>query len=211
MKYHIIPVTDFNQNCSLVWCKQTKEAAIVDPGGETKKIIYQIKNLDIFVKKIFLTHGHIDHVGSARELSLIYKIPVIGPHKNEKTLLDELPNQCLMFGVDTIAPLIPDMWLSDGDIVHVGKLSFSVIHCPGHSPGHIILWNKINNFVLSGDILFRGSIGRTDLPGGNKQTLMKSIYKFMDLLSDNTIFLPGHGSISTIGNERHNNPFLLVN
>lgn len=208
MKYHIMPVTEFQQNCLLVWCEQTREAALVDPGGEAQQLIHNVTAFGVTIKQVLLTHGHLDHVGAASELAAFYGVPIVGPHRDEKPLLDNLPSQCQMFGVENISPFIPDSWLSDGNTVSVGKLDFSVLHCPGHSPGHIVLWNKTAKLILMGDVIFKGSIGRTDLPGGNMQTLMRSIHHQLMPLADDIAFVSGHGPMSTIGNERYTNPFL---
>lgn len=201
-------VTAFSQNCLLVWCKQTKEAALVDPGGEAQRLSHNVATLGVTVKQILLTHGHLDHVGAASELAAFYGVPIVGPHRDEKPLLDNLPSQCQIFGMESISPLTPNSWLSDGDTVNIGKLAFSALHCPGHSPGHVVLWNKDAKFILMGDVLFKGSIGRTDLPGGNMQTLMRSIRCQLMPLADDIIFVSGHGPMSTLGHEWRTNPFL---
>lgn len=210
MKYFIIPVTLFKQNCSLIWCKKTKKTLILDPGGEEKKIIKIIKEMELNVKKILLTHGHADHVGAAFALSRYYDIPIIGPHKNDEDLLNKLPQQCKAFNLENVLPFKPNKWLKNKEKIRIGNIFFEVIHCPGHSPGHVIFWNKKNKFILMGDIIFKGSIGRTDLPGGDKDTLIKSIYNNILNLPDNTIFLPGHGPISNLKEEKNNNPFLNI-
>lgn len=208
MQYHIMPVTMFNQNCSLVWCEQTGEAALVDPGGEPHLVCQQVNSFGVTVKQILLTHGHLDHVGAAEELALYYSVPIIGPHQNDKLLLENLPGQCQMFNMKCIPPILPNSWLLDGEKINVGNETFKVLHCPGHSPGHVVFWNKIRKFILIGDVLFKGSIGRTDLPGGNKATLMHSIHHRIMLLEHDITFLPGHGPISTLAYEQHTNPFL---
>ncbi|MBX4181126.1 MBL fold metallo-hydrolase [Sodalis sp. CWE] len=208
MEYFVIPVTAFNQNCSLVWCKETGNAVIVDPGGEAKRLQKKIAMLEIVVKEIWLTHGHLDHVGAASELAKFYKVPIIGPHHNEKILMTSLPWQCQIFGMKIIQPLLPDRWLQNGEILKIGKTSFHVLHCPGHSPGHVVFWNKEKKFILMGDVLFNGRIGCTNLPGGNISTLLESIHRQILPLEDSTVFLPGHGLESTLGNERKTNPFL---
>ncbi|OZI14503.1 MBL fold metallo-hydrolase [Sodalis-like symbiont of Philaenus spumarius] len=208
MKYHIMPVTAFSQNCSLVWCEQTGDAALVDPGGEAQRLSQEVATLGVTVKEIWLTHGHLDHVGAASELAAFYDVPIVGPHCDEKPLLASLPGQCQMFGVKTIPPLMPDRWLADGATLSMGKLSFHVLHCPGHSPGHVVFWNKATKFILMGDVLFNGGIGRADLPGGDMPTLMRSIYYQLMPLADDIAFLPGHGRMSTLGHEWRTNPFL---
>lgn len=208
MKYHIMPVTKFSQNCSLVWCEQVGEAALVDPGGDANWLRQEVAAQGVTVKAIWLTHCHIDHVGAANELATFYHVPIIGSHRNDETIIASIPYQCQMFGIERIQPLIPNRWLTDGTTVSVGKLSFEVLHCPGHSPGHVVFWNKLAKFILMGDVLFNGSIGRTDLPGGDLATLMHSINYRLLPLADDITFLPGHGPMSTIGHERHTNPFL---
>ncbi|SNC58914.1 MBL fold metallo-hydrolase [Sodalis endosymbiont of Henestaris halophilus] len=208
MKYHIIPVTAFCQNCSLVWCEQTREAVLVDPGGDSLRLRQEVALRGVTIRQIWLTHGHLDHVGAAKKLATLYHVPIIGPHCKDKLLLAGLPRQCQMFGVKHIPPFIPDQWLTDGDTVNVGTLLFNILHCPGHSPGHVVFLNKANKFILMGDVLFNGSIGRTDLLGGDLSTLMQSIYNKIILLADDITFLPGHGPLSTIGHERRTNPFL---
>ncbi|WHL25263.1 MAG: MBL fold metallo-hydrolase [Candidatus Blochmannia vicinus] len=212
MQYHIVPVTSFNQNCSIIWCEITHEAALVDPGGETNKIRSEVDKLDVKIVKILLTHGHIDHVGSAVELKKYYNVPIIGPNKADQILLDSLIVQCNMLGVDIpnkTVSVVPDFWLKDGDIVQVGYEVFHVLHCPGHSPGHVVYWNKIQKFIIMGDVLFKENIGRTDLPGGNIVSLINSIKNKLFPLGDDIIFLPGHGAQSTIGHERVNNAFIV--
>ncbi|WP_331828158.1 MBL fold metallo-hydrolase [Candidatus Blochmannia sp. SNP] len=213
MQYHIIPVTSFNQNCSIIWCEITHEAALVDPGGDTNKIRSEVNNLDVKIVKILLTHGHIDHVGSAVELKEYYSVPIIGPNKADQILLDSLVLQCNMLGVDVpnnTVTVVPDFWLKDGDMVQVGYEIFNVLHCPGHSPGHVVYWNKIQKFIIMGDVLFKENIGRTDLPGGDIKTLINSIKNKLFLLGDDITFLPGHGAQSTIGHERLNNTFVGI-
>ncbi|URJ31135.1 MBL fold metallo-hydrolase [Blochmannia endosymbiont of Camponotus sp.] len=213
MRYRIVPVTSFNQNCSIIWCEITHEAALVDPGGESNKLRAEVDKLDVKIGKILLTHGHIDHVGSAVELKKYYSVPIIGPHKADQILLDSLILQCNMLGVEDIpndtTAVVPDFWLKDGDIVQVGNEVFNVLHCPGHSPGHVVYWNKTQKFIIMGDVLFKENIGRTDLPGGNITALINSIKNKLFSLGDDIIFLPGHGSQSTIGHERVNNTFIV--
>lgn len=210
MKYCIVPVTSFNQNCSIIWCEISNDAMIVDPGGEKEKLFKIIDKLKIKIKKIILTHGHIDHVGDAYDLKKYYNVPIIGPNQNDQFLLNNLFLQSKIMCLDTILNLkiVPDFWLKDKDCIQIGREIFTVLHCPGHSPGHIVLWNKIRKFIIMGDVLFKNSIGRTDLPGGNIKILIKSIKMKLLPLGDDVKFLPGHGPSSTIGYERINNPFL---
>ncbi|AFP85468.1 Zn-dependent hydrolase, glyoxylase [secondary endosymbiont of Heteropsylla cubana] len=209
MKYHIILVTPFKQNCTLVWCEKTGDAVLIDPGGEANVLSQVVKKIGVAITEIWLTHGHLDHVGAAIELAKFYDVPIIGPHPDDEPLLAKLPEQCQMFGLDTIiTPFKPTRWLMNGCRLHLGCLSFYVLHCPGHSPGHVVFWNKSKKFIFMGDVLFNGSIGRTDLPGGDLDTLIKSIRNQLLLLSNDIVFLPGHGPKSTLGYERWNNPFL---
>lgn len=210
MKYYIVPVTSFNQNCSIVWCEISNEAILVDPGGNVEKLYKIIHNLKVKIKKIVLTHGHIDHIQEANTLRKYYQIPIIGPNKGDQFLLNDLVTQCQLLGLNkpTDSSIVPDIWLQDKDIIQIGCETFTVLHCPGHSPGHIVLWNKASKFIIMGDVLFKNNIGRTDLPGGNFLTLIKTIKYKLISLGDDIIFLPGHGEMSSIGNERKNNPFL---
>ncbi|AIN47326.1 MBL fold metallo-hydrolase [Candidatus Palibaumannia cicadellinicola] len=208
MQYHIMPVTAFNQNCSLIWCDQVKEAALVDPGGDARRLCLEINKFHVTITQILLTHGHLDHVGASQALAQHYSVPIIGPHSADKPLFENLPGQCKMFGVPVIDSFLPHRWLNNGEIIKVGMESYHVLHCPGHSPGHVVLWNKVNRFILMGDVLFRNAIGRTDLPGGNAQILMRSIHNQLLPLADDIVFLPGHGPMSTIGRERCSNLFL---
>jgi len=208
MKYHIIPVTSFSQNCSLVWCEKTGDAALVDPGGEAAKIIGEVAAKDVKVKQIMLTHGHLDHVGAAAELAAHYGVPIVGPHSEDSFLFEALPEQSRMFGLEDCQPFTPDQWLSQGDVVRVGEERFEVLHCPGHTPGHIVFYNRNAQLILMGDVLFRGGVGRSDFPRGSHQALMHSIRSQIMPLGDDIAFIPGHGATSTLGYERLTNPFL---
>lgn len=208
MKYHIIPVTDFAQNCSVVWCEQTGDAALIDPGGNAAKIEQQVAALPVKIVKILLTHGHLDHVGAAQQLAALWQVPIIGPHPLDKFLLDSLPTQSRMFGLPDCAAFTPDHWLEEGEQVRVGNDSWSVLHCPGHTPGHLVFLNQAARFILMGDVLFKGGVGRTDFPQGDHQALIRSIKEKLLPLGDDIHFLPGHGPMSTLGHERLTNPFL---
>ncbi|UDG79967.1 MBL fold metallo-hydrolase [Candidatus Steffania adelgidicola] len=208
MKYHIIPVTSFKQNCSILWCQETGKAALIDPGGEAFRLRQEVSALGVTVQQIWITHGHLDHVGAASELAAFYRVPIIGPHYEDKPLLQNLPGQCQLFGMEFITPLIPDHWLIDRVMLSLGKLLFTVLHCPGHSPGHVVFWNQAEKFIFMGDVLFKNGIGRTDLPGGNIKTLMHSINYQLMPLADDIVFLPGHGLMSTLGDERRNQSIL---
>lgn len=208
MKYKIIPVTAFKQNCSLVWCENTCEAALVDPGGEADKLIDEIKQQKLIVSQILLTHGHLDHVGAAAELAQRLHVPINGPSIEDNFLLSELPAHSRMFGFEECQPFTPDRWLQEDDQISIGNMCFTVLHCPGHTPGHIVFINHEASFALVGDVIFNGSVGRSDFPRGDHQQLIDSIRNKLLPLGDNITFIPGHGAISTFGNERKNNPFI---
>ncbi|WP_413734460.1 MBL fold metallo-hydrolase [Sodalis sp. RH21] len=208
MKYHIIPVTDFSQNCTLVWCDKTGEAALVDPGGEAARLISEVAQRPVTIKQILLTHGHLDHVGAAAELAAHYGVPIVGPHQEDAFLLAGLPEQSRMFGLEDCQPFTPDRWLAEGDEVSVGEERFEVLHCPGHTPGHIVFYNQDAHIILMGDVLFYGGVGRSDFPRGNHQDLISSIRTKLLPLGDDIAFIPGHGPMSTLGHERQTNPFL---
>jgi glyoxylase-like metal-dependent hydrolase (beta-lactamase superfamily II) len=203
----IIPVTPFQQNCTLLWCEKTKKAAVVDPGGDLDRIRQAIAQSGVIVEKIVLTHGHIDHAGGAAELKEDLGVPIEGPHEADGLLLQQLPEQGRAFGFEARV-VIPDRWLHEGDTVSVGDLTLDVLHCPGHSPGSIVLVSSQQRFALVGDVLFQGSVGRTDLPGGDGRALIRSIKEKLLPLGDDITFICGHGPMSTIGQERQTNPFL---
>lgn len=208
MNYHIIPVTAFAQNCSVIWCEATRESALVDPGGDADKILAALAQLGLTPSQILLTHGHLDHVGAAAELAAQLNIPIIGPHKLDAFWLDALPVQSQMFGLDECAPLTPDRWLEEGDSVQVGDIQLEVLHTPGHTPGHIVFFDRAGRLLVSGDVIFRGGVGRSDFPQGSHQDLIAAIKNKLLPLGDEVTFLPGHGEISTLGHERVSNPFL---
>ncbi|ABN62221.1 MBL fold metallo-hydrolase [Shewanella baltica] len=208
MKYQIIPVTPFQQNCSLIWCEKTKRAAVVDPGGNIDRIQNEVTKLGLVLDKIILTHGHIDHVGGAKALAQATNVPIIGPHIADKFWIDNLPKQSQNFGFPHCDAFEPDQYLQDGDNVQVGEQSLSVLHCPGHTPGHIALFSAQSKLAWVGDILFRSSIGRTDFPQSNHQDLIHSITEKLWPLGVDVEFIPGHGPISTFGEEREHNPFV---
>ena len=208
LKVLLVPVTPFQQNCSLVIDEDTMAAAVVDPGGDVARIQEAIAKAGVTVEKILLTHGHIDHAGGAAELAGKLGVKIEGPHKDDKFLLDNLPQSGARFGMLEARVVTPDRWLEDGNEVRVGGLSFSIITAPGHSPGSVVYFNADHKFALMGDVLFQGSIGRTDLPGGNHETLLASIREKVFPLGDDVVFLPGHGGASRIGEERRSNPFL---
>jgi len=204
----IIPVTPFQQNCTLLWCEATKRAVVIDPGGDLPDIARAIAQTAVTVEKIWLTHGHIDHVGGAAELKAKLNVPIEGPHRNDLFLLENVVESARMFGISNAANVTPDRWLDEGDQVEIGELTFDILHCPGHSPGSVAFINADQHLAIVGDVLFAGSIGRTDLPGGSHQQLLKSIRDKLLPLEDNVTVLSGHGPVTTIGRERATNPFI---
>ena len=204
----IIPVTLFEQNCTLLWCTATRRAVVIDPGGDVPKIQEAIKRANVTVEKIWLTHGHIDHVGGADELRDALKVEIEGPHVADKFLLDNVVSSGERFGMTGVRDFAPDRWLEEGNQVSIGELTFDILHCPGHSPGSLVYFSKLLRFAHVGDVLFNGSVGRTDLPGGNHATLIRSIKEKLLPLGDDVGFICGHGPGSSIGQERMTNPFL---
>ncbi|WP_426445161.1 MBL fold metallo-hydrolase [Siccibacter colletis] len=208
MNYHIIPVTAFAQNCSLIWCEETQQAALVDPGGDAARIKQEVAGKPVTVTQILLTHGHLDHVGAAAELAQHYNVPVIGPQKEDEFWLQGLPDQSRMFGLEECQPLTPDRWLEEGDSVVLGNITLEVLHCPGHTPGHIVFFDRASRLLVSGDVVFKGGVGRSDFPRGDHGQLIDAIKRKLLPLGDDVTFIPGHGPMSTLGYERLHNPFL---
>jgi hydroxyacylglutathione hydrolase len=217
-KLTVVPVTPYQQNCSILLCTTTNRLAVIDPGGDVTRIRDALGKVGGTPEKILITHGHIDHAGAAAELALALGVPVEGPHRADKPLLDTLPQTGAAMGVPGSRALAPDRWLEEGDMVRVGALEFDVLHCPGHSPGSVVLvWRRpsaaagespAQGFAFMGDVLFRGSVGRTDLPGGSHDALIAAIRTKTLPLGDDVAFLPGHGPMSTVGEERVSNPFI---
>ena len=208
MKIVVIPVTPYQQNCSLVICEETKTAAIVDPGGESERILSAIKNHQVTVDKIILTHGHLDHVGGTEALLKTLKVPVIGPEKEDAFWMEQLEAQSTMFNFPRTPSFLPTKWLEEGDVVEVGNIKLQVLHIPGHTPGHIALYDAASQQVIVGDILFNGAIGRSDFPRGNHKQLTTGIKQKLLTLPEETVVFPGHGPTTTIGREKVSNPYL---
>lgn len=204
----IVPVTPFQQNCTIIWDETTMRGAVVDPGGDLPYIRRAIEQSGARIEKIILTHGHIDHAGCAAELAEELGVPIEGPHIEDKDLLDKLTESARLFGMGGVRNVTPDRWLDEGDTVTIGGATFDVYHCPGHSPGSVVLVNKEARFALVGDVLFQGSVGRTDLPRGSHEQLIASIVEKLLPLGDDIAFICGHGPMSTFGQERSFNPFL---
>jgi glyoxylase-like metal-dependent hydrolase (beta-lactamase superfamily II) len=209
LKVTVVPVTPFQQNCSIVACTATNRAAIVDPGGDVAQIRSAIDQLKVTPEKILLTHGHLDHAGGAAELAEALSLPIEGPDERDLFLLSNLESQGARFGISDLRNVTPTRWLSEGETVSMGDLTFSVLHVPGHTPGHIVFASVPMRFALVGDTLFQGSVGRTDFEYGNSALLIDGIKTKLLPLGDDVTILPGHGPASTIGAERRSNGFLI--
>ena len=206
----IVPVTPFQQNCTILFDTETKKGVVVDPGGDVDTILSTLADNGIEAEAIWLTHGHIDHAGGAMDLKDALGIEIIGPHEDDRPLLSNLEAQAKRFGVsDTVRNCVPDRFLTEGEKVSFGEHVFEVLHCPGHAPGHVVYYNPTARFAHVGDVLFRGSIGRTDLPGGSHDALIRSIKEKLLPLGDDVGFICGHGPGSRFGDERRGNPFLV--
>ncbi|WP_183410147.1 MBL fold metallo-hydrolase [Litorivivens lipolytica] len=208
MKCAIVPVTAYQQNCSILVCEATGKAAVVDPGGDLERIKSGLEQLGGTLEKVLLTHGHMDHCAAADDMRQEYGVPIIGPQQEDSFWIDKLPDWCEMAGFPRAEAFVPDQWLNDGDTVTVGEQTLQVRHCPGHTPGHVIFFHEGVRLAIVGDVLFQGSIGRTDFPKGNHDELISSIQEKLWPLGDDVTFIPGHGPTSTFGQERRTNPFV---
>ncbi|MEN9313834.1 MAG: hypothetical protein RIS35_227 [Pseudomonadota bacterium] len=208
MKLAIVPVTPFQQNCSLLICEETGKAAAFDPGGDLDRIDEMLAQTGATLEKVFLTHGHIDHCGQAGEYARRHGVPLEGPQREDKFWIDQLPGQGARYGFPPITAFEPDRWLEDGDTVTFGAQTLQVIHTPGHTPGHVVFFHEEARLAIVGDVLFQGSIGRTDFPRGNHQQLIDSITQKLWPLGSDVAFVPGHGPMSTFGDERARNAFV---
>ena len=208
LHYETVPVTPFQQNCSIVWCDATKAAAIIDPGGDLNLLLDAVKQLGVTLQQIWITHGHIDHAGATAELAERLQLPIIGPHEGDQFWIDGLPDAAANYGFPPAKAFTPTRWLHDGDTVTLGSHVLQVRHCPGHTPGHVVFYSAEMNRAFVGDVLFAGSIGRTDFPQGNHQHLIDSITQRLWPMGDDTVFIPGHGPESSFGRERRMNPYV---
>lgn len=206
LQYLTVPVTAFAQNCSIVWCDRTLAAAVIDPGGDLPELKAEIARLGVRLEQIWLTHAHIDHAGGTGTLARELGLPIVGPHPGDQFWIDGLAKQSQMFGFPPAEPFVPTRWLADGDTVQIGDSTLAVRHCPGHTPGHVVFHSAEIDRAFVGDVLFAGSIGRTDFPGGDHATLIASITQRLWPMGDQTVFIPGHGPESSFGRERRSNP-----
>jgi hydroxyacylglutathione hydrolase len=204
----VAPVTPLQQNCTIVWCVKTRKAAIIDPGGEVPRLMQALKDNDLTLEKIWITHGHLDHAGGTQAIKELTGVPIEGPHPDDQFWIDDIGTSGAKWGMPEARPFTPDRWLQDGDVVTLGETEFEVIHCPGHTPGHVIFFHREARFAQVGDVLFQGSIGRTDFPRGNHQDLIDAITQKLWPLGEDVRFVCGHGPMSTFGQERKTNPFV---
>lgn len=208
MNYQVIPVTAYQQNCSLIWCDQTGQAALIDPGGDVEVLLAAVERQGVQLVKLLLTHGHLDHVGGTKQIAEQLNIPIIGPQRADLFWLEALPRQCEMFNFPPTEAFVPAQWLEEGDQVTLGEQVLDVLHCPGHTPGHVVFYHAAAQLAFVGDVLFAGSVGRSDFPQGDHATLIHSIKNKLLPLGDAVEFVPGHGPNSSFGHERLHNPFL---
>ena len=207
-QYRTVPVTPFQQNCSIVWCSETMKAAIIDPGGDLPLLLSAVESLGLALEQIWLTHAHIDHAGATAELARLKGLPIVGPHPADQFWIVGLTQQSRMFGFPPAESFTPTRWMHDGDTVRIGHCELQVRHCPGHTPGHVIFYEPTTKHAFVGDVLFAGSIGRTDFPQGDFDTLIGSITQRLWPLGDDVTFIPGHGPEGTFGAERRSNPYV---
>jgi len=209
MQYAIVPVTPFEQNCTVFWCENTRQAVVIDPGGDVERIVRLLEDEKLTLAKILVTHGHIDHAGGVAALAEKTGVTTIeGPHEEDRFWIEGMPQQSKMFGFPNVRSFEPTRWLKGGDKVGFGEVELDVLHCPGHTPGHVVFFHAPSRLAQVGDVLFQGSIGRTDFPRGDHDTLIRSIKERLFPLGDDVDFIPGHGPMSTLGEERKYNPFL---
>jgi hydroxyacylglutathione hydrolase len=208
MKLLIVPVTPFMQNCSLLICEQSGRAVAIDPGGDLDQIDEALAGTGAQLEKVFLTHGHIDHCGESAIYARRHGVPLEGPQQADRFWIEQLPEQGRRFGFARLDAFEPDRWLEDGDTVSFGEQQLQVLHCPGHTPGHVVFFHAASRLAIVGDVLFQGSIGRTDFPRGDHATLIRSITQKLWPLGDDVAFVPGHGPMSSFGDERESNPFV---
>ena len=208
MRYAIIPVTPFQQNCTLFWCENSGEGVVIDHGGEVDRILAVAEKEGIKLVKVLVTHGHIDHAGAVADLAERLQVPIEGPQLEDRFWIERMPQQSAMFGFPAVRSFEPTRWLEDGDQVRFGDITLDVLHCPGHTPGHIVFYHAPSRLAQVGDVIFQGSIGRTDFPRGDHDTLIASIRTKLFPLGDEVEFIPGHGPMSNFGEERRFNPFV---
>lgn len=208
MKLAVVPVTAFQQNCSIFWDEESRIGAVVDPGGDLDRLMQVVVENEVKLEKILITHGHLDHAGGTADLAEQLGLPIEGPHRDDVFWIDRMQASAERYGFPPVRAFEPDRWLEHGDKVTVGPFEFDVIHCPGHTPGHVVFFNDASRLAFVGDVLFRSSIGRTDFPKGNHADLISSIRKRLFPLGDDIQFVPGHGQLSTFGWERKTNPFV---
>jgi hydroxyacylglutathione hydrolase len=208
LKVEVLPVTPFQQNCSLVWDTETMRGALVDAGGEPERLLDAVRERGVTLEKLLVTHGHLDHIGVVAEIAERLKLPIEGPHEDDRFWIELLPDVARQYGFPPARSFTPQRWLRHGDQVTVGGLVFDVIHCPGHTPGHVVFHHAPSQLAIVGDVLFQGSIGRTDFPRGSHADLIRSIRERLFPLGDDITFVPGHGPLSTFGAERRSNPFV---
>ena len=204
----VVPVTPLRQNCTIVWCTKTMKAAVIDPGGEVPGLLTILAQHGLTLEKIWITHGHLDHAGGAAAMQAATGVPIEGPHPDDQFWIDDIGQNAARWGMPDARVFTPDRWLFDGDIVTLGDTQFEVYHCPGHTPGHVIFFHREGRFAQVGDVLFAGSVGRTDFPRGSFPDLVASITGKLWPLGDDVVFVPGHEQVSTFGAERRSNPFV---